>query len=141
MTWHGVKHFKCLLMEKNSLLLYKQPKFVFWSCRTRITRETAKQILHMFSRRHSRWISRPRKRLYVLGGQMSRIVFTTCRRALSCWKIAPGMPWRKGTTSVCSNSGTYLFLLRLTSFRMKLDLPWYVIVPQIVTPCVLPLCR
>ena len=62
--------------------------------------------------------------------QKSRTVFATCRRALSCWKITPEMPWRKGTTLGYITSRAYLLLFRIPSIHSKLDRLWYEIVPH-----------
>ena len=51
------------------------------------------------------------------------------------------MPWRKGMTSGCSTSWTYLLLLRLPSIRSKLDSLLYEITHHTITLGVWPLCN
>ena len=120
-TWHGIKQVLDVCLRKRFLYcLYVQPKFVFWSCGDpglkEITRKTpTNQITHVLSRRHIQQLARPRKKLHVL----ARKVFPTSWGALSCWKIAPRMPWRKGTTSGYSTSWTSLLLLTSPSIRSK----------------------
>ena len=71
--------------------------------------------------------------------QKSRTVFATCGRAISCWKLAPGMLWRKGTVSGSSKSRTYLMVLSLPSILSKLDPPLYKIASQAITLGIRPL--
>ena len=63
------------------------------------------------------------------GGETPRAKHPDPGRMSFCRKIAPGMPWRKGTTSICSTLQTYLLLLRLQSIRSKLDRLGYEIPP------------
>ena len=142
MVWNETV-FEYLLVEENSILLLCAAKFVFWSCRMRITSETPTcQIPHVLNKRNIRRINRPRKKFICWAEQKSQTVFATCRSALSCWKkILPGVPWRKGTTSKFNTSRTYPLLLILPSIRSKLDSPWYVIPSQTITQGFRLLCR
>ena len=66
--WHGVKQILNIFFWKQiPHCLYEQSKFIFWSCRMRITSETlTNQISHVLNGRHIRRISRPKKKLHAL---------------------------------------------------------------------------
>ena len=127
--------FECLFVEEDSILL-GQPKFLFWISRTWITCEMSTNLI---------------PRVFISGEkackgnswaeQKFRTIFETCGLAISCWKIVPGMPWRKGTTSGCITSRTYLLLLILPSLCSKLDRPWYEIALHTINQGVRTLCR
>ena len=105
------------LWKRNSYCLYNA-KFVFWRySESRATRRPTK--FHTCSIKHIQRISRLRKKLHGLAELKSWGVFTTCWFKLSGWKIAPGMPLRKGSTLGCSTSRMYLFLLRLSLINRK----------------------
>ena len=104
------------------------------------------QISHVLNKwQHIWWISRPRKKLQVFDSSEVSSglwnMWACIELLLSCWKIAPKMPFRKKTTSGCSTSGTYMLLLRLLSIRSELNCPQYEIALQTVTPRVRPLCH
>ena len=104
------------------------------------------QISHMLNkRRHIWWISRPRKKLQVFDStEVSNglwNMWACIELLLSCWKIAPKMPFRKKTTLGCSTSGTYMLLFRLLPIRCELDRLWYEIILQTLTSRIRPLCH
>ena len=71
------------------------------------------QIPHVLNMQHIWRISRPRKRLHVLG--WTEVSNSLC----NMWTLAPGMPWRKGTTSRRNTSKMYLLQLRLAATLLR----------------------
>ena len=118
--------------------LYTQPKFVFWNCRTRITSETpTNQITHVFNRRHIRRISRPWKKLHVLGRMQ---VSNTLWNMLACIILLQGCLERRKRLWAEALKGRTCCYWDYPQSATNIRL-WYEIALQTITPGVRSLCR
>lgn len=114
-TWRTAKQILNVCL-RNSIpySIHTYPKFICRSYRRTITSKMSiNEIHHMINGRYIWEIRRLRKKLYVFCWQ--EILNISCNMKIdNCWKIAPRMPWRKGTTSDTITSLMYLLLFIFT---------------------------
>ena len=60
-------------------------------------------------------------------------ILATCGQALSCWNMACGVAWRRGSTSGCKTSLMLQLLFRVPSIHRRRDRILYPMVPQTIT--------
>ena len=138
-TRHAVNNFWMSACGRE-YCLYAQSKFVFWSCKTRISSKTLpNQISRVLNRRHIRRISRPRKKSHVLSWTEVSNSLCNMWACIILLKDSSRDSLKEDNDSGLYTSRTYLLLLRLPSIRTKLDRPWYEITTQNITLGVWPL--
>ena len=102
-SWHKIKDIFLGNVPPRSLYASPQSaKGRYW--RTLTYKSSTNHIPDMFNGRHIWRTCRPGKQWYPSPLIEPCTILATCGWALSCWNIASGVAWRRGSTSGCKTS-------------------------------------